>query len=353
MSADSPYEDYSASKTEAHDGNSSPFEVSESSQVEKSYNNNKRGEKSSNEEREVCRNFLNGICFRGTNCKFDHPEERAVAKNSQEQIVVCRDYLNRGCRRDNCRLVHCTVADAEAYKRDGFISESLARAFIAVSGQRTIAGRPLCKEFIAGRCQRGYDCRFWHIDPEREHNARQSELRRSAGGALAPDAPDGDGRGTMMTGRIYEGRTPDNKRARYGEPSFGSYAPPPVAAPMFAPAYQMEDPEVVTLNEQNIALRRRIETLKQTMCDMQAANEALLSENRRLRANTGQVEMSGGGGGASAYNMTPRGALTAGDSVSAVSLASASGIMHPSIVAATGGAYPTSSDGMRWSFARM
>eukprot|EP00850_Spirogloea_muscicola_P013528 SM000092S24496 [mRNA] locus=s92:366600:368226:+ [translate_table: standard] len=84
--------------------------------------------------REVCRDFLQGRCARGTGCRYLHqaPERGFV------EPEPCRDFLVGRCMRPYCRYLH--------------------------------AGAPLCRDFFNGFCSRGTECRLSHVEHIRRPN---------------------------------------------------------------------------------------------------------------------------------------------------------------------------------------
>jgi len=92
---------------------------------------------------EVCREFLNGRCTRGDACKYEHDEKR---KEAERRSDVCREFLNGRCSRGAaCKYIH----DEEVLAREK-----------AEGGQR-------CRLFQRGRCHKS-DCRFAHVDENGE-----------------------------------------------------------------------------------------------------------------------------------------------------------------------------------------
>ncbi|KAK3246323.1 hypothetical protein CYMTET_44137 [Cymbomonas tetramitiformis] len=58
-------------------------------------------------EREICRDFLKGVCFRG-NCRYMH----AAPDGASASQPICRDFENGRCFRASCRFYHRTSAEA-------------------------------------------------------------------------------------------------------------------------------------------------------------------------------------------------------------------------------------------------
>jgi len=142
--------------------------------------------------KDVCRDYLNKICNRGTRCKFYHPpgeESRDGRSRGEDSYSFCIDYQNQGCRRENCRFVHAPGQDVDNYKKTGDVSTVLARAIAAITKSNEINGIPFCKEFQANRCTRGSRCRYWHVNIEAERERRRSQM---SGGDSMYDSGRGD-----------------------------------------------------------------------------------------------------------------------------------------------------------------
>lgn len=78
---------------------------------------------------EVCRDFTQGFCHRGTNCRFTH-----VGQSTTHAPSRCGDYARGACVRGaSCRYSH----------EDNVVAD-------------------ICRDFLSGRCERGADCRFVH-----------------------------------------------------------------------------------------------------------------------------------------------------------------------------------------------
>uniref|UniRef100_A0A915JIW1 C3H1-type domain-containing protein n=1 Tax=Romanomermis culicivorax TaxID=13658 RepID=A0A915JIW1_ROMCU len=322
------------------------------------------------ENSNVCRDFLNNVCSRGDSCKYDHPkglrgddEQRGQLR---EKFDFCDEFQYKYCTRSNCRFIHCARDDRLTYEETGRISEALARAVVAATGQRIVGGIPLCKEFINGFCKREKRCRFWHVDPEREQSLRKrahSDYKYQERDAYPPQQ-----RGTYrdeyprsnhhdQTRNDYYGRRPRHEDDYYTFDSSRSRLPE--SEPYLA--------------EENAVLRRKVDMLKQTLKDLQVANDALLGENSRLRAqaaanakaaadiNSATAALNGvlNNSAANLSQLTTPGVavtsvLTPEQHLAVVSLAAAAAVqqsapivVHPSL------AYSASSDGLQWSLAQM
>lgn len=230
---------------------------------------------------EICKDFVRNVCNRGNKCKFFHPpNDGAESRPKPQEFEFCHDYQNRGCRRENCRFVHCSREDEEAFKRFGRVSDCLARA-ILISGQgsaENINGVPICKDFLVGKCDRGRRCRYWHIDPEADSHGimrDRCEVGRmyddySRAGCLSPYY--------SRAGMFGYGGGPPGKRCRPDEPDLVGMASVEFSRGPSPSSY-------VALSDENSSLRHQVEMLKKQVADLTAANEVLLEQNARLRTS--------------------------------------------------------------------
>ncbi|KRZ13671.1 Zinc finger CCCH domain-containing protein 10, partial [Trichinella zimbabwensis] len=251
----------------------------------------------SESRQDICRDFLNNVCFRGSRCKFYHPESennRIETVKQNEKINYCKDYQNGRCTRNACRYVHCSRRDMETYERHGRMSEALARAIVSATGQDVVNGRPICKENLSGHCSRGTRCRFWHIIPKCDRDPRDpydySRESRSCTSAQSSEAP------AHSTRAPFDHRYDFGaKRARYNEPP----DVPSVASNTGAPSLSLSGvhsaptgvyPRPLSPNscaalvDENISLRKRLDSLKLSLVELMEQNDQLLAENGRLRA---------------------------------------------------------------------
>uniref|UniRef100_A0A0K0G1F2 Zinc finger CCCH domain-containing protein 10 n=1 Tax=Strongyloides venezuelensis TaxID=75913 RepID=A0A0K0G1F2_STRVS len=134
------------------------------------------GDNKSNDKNQVCRDYLHNICNRGKNCKFSHPPKHEDKKDI-ENYNFCIDFQNNGCKRENCRFIHASQYDVEAYRATGEVTIDLARAIAAVTKDDTINGVPICKEYQIRKCTRGPRCRFWHVNIKHEKLMREQYFK--------------------------------------------------------------------------------------------------------------------------------------------------------------------------------
>ena len=70
-----------------------------------------------------------------------------MSKVTAEEISFCHDFQNTSCTRVNCKFVHCTRDEEDAYRQTGKIDpDKLVIGYNAVDTEDI----PLCKDFIKG-----------------------------------------------------------------------------------------------------------------------------------------------------------------------------------------------------------
>jgi len=186
----------------------------------------------------VCRDFLRNVCKRGAHCRYWHPPSDVAV-----DVVFCHDFQNAGCRRVDCRFVHCTREDEELYRRTGQLSTSVPAGVtrsIAVTGSGDV---PICKDFLKGECRRGVKCKFEHV--------LEGSLGELGG----------------------ESSSASSVKIRKTEPADGEV-------------------ELVTLadyravEEENRCLRHDVDELRRTVSVLVATNEMLLEQNAKYRTSS-------------------------------------------------------------------
>ncbi|VDK71784.1 unnamed protein product [Onchocerca ochengi] len=219
-------------------------------------------ERNEDEEKElaredVCRDFLNNMCNRGSRCKFYHPPSIVRQRASQQtpegiEYRFCIDYQNRGCHRDNCRYIHAHREDVDRYKMTGEVTLNLAREIAAVYNCDTINGIPFCKEYQTGSCSRGGQrCRYWHINVEEERERRR-RVPRGMPASILPSLARGSGLGLPYSACSNRRSHPYTAADIYGAYSKRL-------------RYDLDDDYVRDLERRNAELNKEVEGLKREL----------------------------------------------------------------------------------------
>ena len=234
---------------------------------------------------DICRDFLRNVCKRGKRCKYRHPGEQEVTEYKKiSEYTFCHDYQNNGCRRPNCKFLHCTREEEEHARMTGELPSRVLQAAslgIGVNHAEMIAkgGVPVCKDNLKGGCHRGAGCKYRHISSaEYEYLQRKSENHDRDREFF-----------TTAFERLerYEFEH-DAKRRRLDSDlcsdSFRSYENrfSPTSRPL---SYQL-------LEDENTMLRRKVEELKKQVADLTATNEVLLEQNARYRVSKSNLLQS-------------------------------------------------------------
>jgi len=195
------------------------------------------------EESSPCRDFERGVCSRGENCRFFHPERTEPAEGVK--LPICKDFQNKGCDRRKCKFLHVTQEEEAVYDATGQLPPHRGRPELMYTtagpaGAAAAAGPPknVCKDFLNGKCDRGSRCRYAHV----------------------AEGPHGD--------RGY------GKRSR----SDAYHPPPPHAAGVANDAAMFEENEF---------LRRKITELQREVLSLREMNDTLYDQNRRYCAQLG------------------------------------------------------------------
>ena len=107
----------------------------------------------------VCRDFERGVCSRGGQCRYKHPEGVKPPENAK--LPICKDFQNKGCGRIKCKFLHVTVTEEAEYMKTGDLPAHGGRRDKVLTG-----GKEICKDFLNGICDRRSSCKFAHTpDP--------------------------------------------------------------------------------------------------------------------------------------------------------------------------------------------
>ncbi|XP_045168969.1 zinc finger CCCH domain-containing protein 10-like [Mercenaria mercenaria] len=248
--------------------------MSESS--EKMSDHSESGSDSGNNN-DICRDFLRNVCRRGKRCKYRHPGEQETNEFKKiSEYTFCHDFQNNGCRRANCKFLHCTREEEEHARQTGELPTRVMQAAalgIGVNHAEMVAkgGVPICKDNLKGDCHRGAGCKYRHIS-----SAEYEFLQRKS-----------EGRNEMYRKEHQLERfefEQDIKRRRmdpdYPSDGFRTYENryPPLSPNSKPLSYQL-------LEDENSMLRKKVEELKKQVADLTATNEVLLEQNARYRVS--------------------------------------------------------------------
>jgi len=219
----------------------------------------------------MCRDFLRNVCTRGNKCKFKHQPSGVEAKPEglQDKVMFCHDFQNNRCLRSSCKFIHCSKDVETAFISSGYlppivrdqaISKGVAADLPVVAG-----GVPVCKDFLAGKCNRRNRCRFRHL------SSREYDIEM--GNASYNPPPQKLLQTFIEEGDIlYERRGPNERKRRFLEASNG----PGMEVGLPPQAFFL-------LQEENLQLKGRIGELEKKVSDLLATNEFLLDQNAQLR----------------------------------------------------------------------
>lgn len=312
---------------------------------------NSQGGKPNEPPDDVCRDFLRNVCRRGASCRFRHPEGyEAEELGKQIEYVFCHDFQNRECRRANCRFVHATKQEEEVYKATGKLPQHCIDKIIMNGGRAgDLSGPdaiPVCKDYMKGDCRRPPGrCKFRHINPDQEVDMRHHPLSNmnapphsatSSGPYTHPEtapvyqhpqqfpsgmngntfnpysnapvyaAPNaatstpvfrnatnfGNSAGGGQNARSYDGYVPEPKRRAYDSSFEVKSAASDESGYPYSISSVGSGPPNRYLEEENQALRRRIDELKQQVTALSSQNDYLIAANAALKASLSTASVS-------------------------------------------------------------
>ena len=283
---------------------------------------------------DICRDFLRNVCKRGRRCKYRHPpasEARELGK--RHEFTFCHDFQNSGCRRANCRFIHCTREEEDYYKQTGQLPVRLQQA--AALGIGVLPNElpllkgevPICKDHLKGECKRGSRCKYRHISSTeyQSYEAPRTPVTEANYVATTPAVTNGVYAATSYTedfnGFEYDALAPKRRKLdatpAVPPPPFNLSQPPPpipdttaqnhftvtetnnnqyahpppasngaIVVPPPATYRILRTPaDYRLLEEENVMLRRKVDELKKQVSDLAATNEVLLEQNARYRSN--------------------------------------------------------------------
>jgi len=225
------------------------------------------------ERTDICRDFMRNACDRGAHCKFYHPPKADGDDGSAivPEFQFCIAFRSaRGCiRAENCRYVHATHEEVDAYNSTGDISPPLARAIAAAKDRARAPAssggggpEPVCMDFQRGECHRGNQCRYRHVGGGNERDSGVWERPPYAGGAA--------GAGPIWAGNEHSSQ----KRGRYEEQ-------PPMMQPQMMNQYVQQP----SYEQHPQAAAFELQQARQTIADLKRENDVLraLAEERQQR----------------------------------------------------------------------
>lgn len=229
-------------------------------------NNNNFGK---NDDNDICRDFLRNLCRRGSNCKYRHPEpQKETQEEGSQDIKFCHDFQNKGCRRANCKFMHCTKREEEYYQSTGKLPRHVQEAL----GEKIDV--PVCKDFLRGFCKRGIYCKFRHLTVQ--------EYEMEMGGKIGPSFV-----GEQDFNRFDDFEFQLKRKRPAFDDGFGPVDGPgvllPTPGPDRMPSTSM--PDIQMLEGENAILRRKVEELKKQVVELTSTVEYLLEQNAQLRAS--------------------------------------------------------------------
>ena len=275
---------------------------------------------------DVCRDFLRNVCRRGNACRFRHPDpSEAEELGKKIEYIFCHDYQNRECRRQNCRFLHCTKQEEEVYRSTGklpqHVLDKMAQNKASELAQSMASNVPICKDNLKGECRRGPGrCKFRHVsqseyemEMSRNHHSSDRHSNRFESHSVRNQMHN-----SFNSNSFNETFAPPEPKRRaydtsasFNSNTFASFATDRSAGLGLAAlngAASLADFEYNSgpssamhanagaalaqntiyssaryLEEENAALRRRIDELKKQVADLMATNEFLLEQNAQLR----------------------------------------------------------------------
>ncbi|KAJ1160690.1 hypothetical protein NDU88_001184 [Pleurodeles waltl] len=246
--------------------------------------------------KDVCRDFLRNVCYRGSRCRFRHPDasvpDPGVTKN---EFIFCHDFQNKECVHLNCKFIHGTRQDEDYYKKTGELPPHLHQKVAANLGllptdlPNSKEEVPICRDYLKGGCLRGTKCKFRHIQRENEckidynyqfdmKNLNMESMALMQNTFPTVNRPDTFVSPYMINSYQDVGSMLKRRRVEGTQVPVCDYG---LAA--------VRTPEHRQLEEEAILLRRRVEELKKQVSILQASNEVLLEQNAQFRQHQAKI----------------------------------------------------------------
>lgn len=256
-------------------------------------------ESNDKKEEAVCRDYEQGVCDRGSRCKFYHPEVFT------KKAPICKDFQNRGCEKFKCKFMHISRDEQREYERSGTLPDRKSGQGPAPSNRFSLNNRyaerapmnryddlsfseprrddfslspgnfsmgpALCKDFTRGECMRGNTCKYRHTT-EREMQMEQqlAELNSMAHTQSGP---------TPMYGKRSHGvddtqMSEENKMLRSKVTEL-----------------QRQVLDHSLLEEKTDMMRKKITDLQHQLVEVREMNESLQEQNVRFRKQMGMMDI--------------------------------------------------------------
>ncbi|CAK1588332.1 unnamed protein product [Parnassius mnemosyne] len=103
-------------------------------------------EQTSDQPKQICRNYVWGTCSKNAKCKFRHELD---VEEMKKILKFCHDYQNRtGCTREDCTYLHTTREEENLFLTTGQIPRVLAERHAAMSASANVETIPQIAMFI-------------------------------------------------------------------------------------------------------------------------------------------------------------------------------------------------------------
>ncbi|NXY80656.1 ZC3HA protein, partial [Glareola pratincola] len=247
-----------------------------------SYNNGSgppRGDEVGANADDICRDFLRNVCKRGNPPRFRHPDINEVTppRVRKNEFIFCHAPPNKECVRLNCRFPPGTKEDEDCYKKPPQLPPRLRQKVAAPPGlspadlPNSNPPVPICRDFLKGDPPRGAKCKFQHLQPPPEYEARGMAAREQG---IVPAGRRYDPYPPLYDPDRYDDHEPPPKRRRgdglhFDPPEYGFAGPRTVEPPL--------------LEEENVMLRKPPPDLKKQVNNLLAPPEVLLEQNAQFR----------------------------------------------------------------------
>lgn len=231
---------------------------------------------------DICRDFLRNVCKRGKRCRYRHPETSDTqVVGRHHEYTFCHDFQNSGCRRPNCKFMHCTRDEEDYYKQTGQLPVRLQQAAALGIGvvpkeQPLLKGEvPVCRDYLKGECKRAGRCKFRHMTTTQFDLESTRKDRHTCTTLVSNNNLD-----------RFDTYNPDDfDRFEYDHSVKRRRLDTEFDILMDGYSALRSSTDSRLLEEENNLLRRKVEELKKQVSDLAATNEVLLEQNARYRSS--------------------------------------------------------------------